>query len=250
MIEQTFSLIDFIEVTSHIPKDTGWPTPSPFNLRFKRKATLTPSQTAAITGTGIYLISSPNEVAYLGSYRPMNGDILADRFERHLETITGRGYRIGLGGKANPNKRKDDLLSAIAAPDLRQAILSAFDHSRDARFKDTGVNTTPNRLRFASENWQLFGAEHSSRILAPLTIQLLRIRPAASQEQASREVRTIEKMVLETNKPLCNKEYLHSLHEGLRASNTAEIVIERVRQTAHQVTGSDITYSTLLMGRV
>lgn len=249
MIKKTYLISDFLDVSVQGGGDQAWPTPSPFNLRFKKKRSQTVDQAAAISGAGIYLISVTTEVAYLGSYRPIDGDILSDRLERHLETLTGRGCRIGFGGQKDPAKRLAAFLASVTEPGLRQALINAHEYSSKQRFRDTGVCTTPNRLRFASENWHLFGAEEPARVLEPFTFRLLRIRRAASQEQASREVRDIERLLLSTHRPLCNHEYKHAKHADMRSSNQVQAIVDRIRQVALQVTGSDIAACTVLKGR-
>ena len=238
MIDQQFDLRDFIQVDSVATRELGWPRPSPFNLKFSSRK-LTDMQLEAISGSGLYMISKGDEVVYVGLYKPQRGNIIADRWGRHLQTITGRGYNIGLGGK-NPTARRDALLAAVAAPRLREAIEHAYLYSQASRYKDTGYNTTPNRLRFASENWDNFGQDDSEQVLRPLTFWLLRTRVADSQETAARDVKAIETRVLQDFKPACNKEYKHDLHEGRRKDNTVEALTEAIRQAAHAVTNADV----------
>lgn len=246
MIEQNFALHDFIQVSSLPPKDVGWPVPSPFNLKFKSQE-LTDEQSTAISGSGLYMISKGDEVIYVGLYRPQKGNIIADRWGRHLQTITGRGYNIGLGGR-NPEARRDELLDSVSADGLRQAIEYSYLHSREERYKDTGYNTTPNRLRFASENWDIFGQDESARILRSMNFWLFRIRVAATQEAAAKDVKAIEKSVLGSYKPVCNKQYIHSAHAALRRHNTVNALTEAIRSAALTTTGQDVTHRLLLEG--
>lgn len=251
MIEIEFPLNDFIHVTDVISKDGGWPTPSPFNLRFISSRTLADDRASAISGCGIYLISSNDteEVAYLGMYRPIDGNIIQDRWGRHLQTITGRGFNIGLGGQGNPSRRRTKLLEGIQAPELREAIENSYSYSRDDRFRDTGYSTTPNRLRFASEKWKSFGPAKGSDILGSLTFWFLRIRLPNNSQDAKREVKAVEKRVLEQFKPVCNHEYKHACHNEQRKCNSITSITEAVREAAKMETKQDITYRIKLAGQ-
>lgn len=246
MHQQTLRLCDIIQVKSLPPRDVGWPTPSPFTLRFTSQP-LTGAQSAAISGAGIYMISRGAEVAYVGSYRPEMGNIVADRWARHLQTITGRGYNIGLGGR-DPAARCRTLLAAVGEEALRHAIRNAFIHSQPDRFRDTGYNTTANRLRFASENWDVFGAAQGLEILRPLTFWLLRIRKAPDPKVAAEDVKAIEKAVLREFKPICNKEYDHDKHNACRPINTISAVTDAINQATEARTRDGVTHLVQLTG--
>lgn len=249
MNERSLLLTDFIHTAISEPtRDSTWPTPSPFNLRFKKQKGISKDKLSAISGTGVYLIAAKNEVIYLGIFRPDDGDIIADRWGRHLQTITGRGCDIGFGGKSDPSARCQKLLAAVSAAGLRQAIEDAYMHSQASRFKDTGFNTTPNRLRFASENWETVGGESVDGVLCLFTFWFLKVQPATSQAQASQHVEDIERRVLADLKPMCNKEYEHPTHAGCRAKNAVAAVVKRVREAAKSVTGSDIIECVRLAG--
>lgn len=181
-------------------------------------------------------------------YRPMSGNIINDRWGRHLQTITGRGFNIGLGGKKNPSNRRKILLEGIEAPELREAINHAYSYSLDDRFRDTGYSTTPNRLRFANENWKLFSPMNGNDILGNFTFWLFRIRPPINSEEAKREVAAIEKQVLQQFKPVCNDVYKHDLHSKLRSDNSIELITKSIRECAKFETGSDITHMIKLAG--
>lgn len=249
MIELKFPLNDFIRVQNNPSRDTNWPTPSPFTLSFHKKA-LNPEHLAAISGSGIYLISSNEEVVYIGSYKPTNGNIIADRWGRHLQTITGRGYNIGLGGKSSPEARRQKLIQSITADTLQEAVRNAHDHSCAERFKDTGYSTTPNRLRFASENWITFETAEDEKILQPLTFTLLRIKTPATQTEADHKVIEIERLLLQKHIPICNKEYNHIKHNQFRQHNTTDAITATLRSCAIKITGEDITHCTHLIGKL
>lgn len=233
-------LTDLIVAAARTPaKDAAWPTPSIFNLDFQ-VAHGAAHIAEALRGRGLYLISYGPEVVYLGKYRPEEGRIVADRWGRHLQTITGRGHQIGLGGQRNPEARLDRFLQAVAAEGLRQALHNALQHSRLERFRDTGCNTTPNRLRFASEHWAHFGTAGSETILRGFEFRLLQIRSPEDEASARKAVGDIEDDVLGQWHPACNDEYVHAADAGRRAASTAHALVEAVRAAARVHTGHDI----------
>ncbi len=236
-----FPLSDLIVAEKKTPtKDSAWPTPSIFNLNFRSSGNGTALIAEALRGRGLYLISYGQKIAYLGKYRPDEGKIVVDRWGRHLQTITGRGHRIGLGGESNPQARFHKFLQAVAAEGLRQALRNALEHSRLERFRDTGCNTTPNRLRFASENWAHFGTAGPETILRGFEFRLLQIRSPQDKEFARQVVGDMEDDVLRRWHPVCNDEYDHQTDDQRRADNTPQALIEAVREAALLHTGHDI----------
>jgi hypothetical protein len=245
MTELTYDLRSFIQVERVKPNDATWPIPSPFDLRFKSQR-LNAEQSDAISGTGIYLISKGLEVVYLGKYQPENGKIIADRWGRHLQTITARGYNIGLGGKI-PELRLAELMEAVAHPNLRQVLQAAYAHDCQ-RFRDTGYNTTPNRLRFASENWDLLGTSTPERVLDDIAFSLVRMPTGKPKAEARSDVSRIEKHVLLQYKPCCNIEYRHAEHRHRRVDNTLPNILSAVRKSMKDVTGFNIMPGAMLQG--
>lgn len=240
MQERRFPLSSLIVAETQRPaKDAAWPTPSIFNMKF-RSGSKAAQVSEALRGRGLYLLSYEREVIYTGKYRPDEGKIVADRWGRHLQTITGRGYQIGFGGKSNPEERLDKFLQAVAAEGLRQALCNAMDHSRLERFRDTGCNTTPNRLRFASENWAHFGGSGPETIMQGFEFWLLQIRSPQNEELARNVVGHMEDDVLKQWHPVCNDEYDHQKDALRRRGNTPQDLIEAVRAAARVHIGFDI----------
>src|SRR4051794_14843208 len=102
----------------------------PLNLRFTAPM-LNPLTKAAWSGPGLYLISFGGEVIYIGKYQPFDrGNILNDRWLRHLETITLRGTRVGFGGKRKPENRLKRLLQHVRHPDLRSHLELIYENYR------------------------------------------------------------------------------------------------------------------------
>lgn len=236
MDEVQLGWVDVIEVRQMSPDHPRWPVLYPFNLQFRKARQR--SDHAALSGSGVYLISKGDEVVYIGSYRPADGNIISDRWARHLETITGRGYRVGFGGE-NQSKRLDALTQAVNAQPLKDGIVQAFDEFRAERFRDTGYCTTPNRLRFASENWRDFGVADGSSIWRELEFRLFKIRSPENTRAGAVQVKEFEKAVLARFKPVCNREYVHQRHAQERSLSTLERVSQAVRNEAIIQTGSD-----------
>lgn len=242
MQERRFPLSNLIVAETQTPaKDAAWSTPSNFNMKF-RSGSGAAQVSEALRGRGLYLISYEQEVIYTGKYRPDEGKIVADRWGRHLQTITGRGYQIGFGGKSNPEERLDKFLQAVAAEGLRQALCNALEHSWRERFRDTGCNTTPNRLRFASENWAHFGRAGPETIMQGFEFRLLQIRSPQDEELARNVVGHMEDDVLKQWHPVCNDEYDHQKDALRRPGNTPQALIEAVRAAARVHTGHDIEF--------
>jgi len=237
-----FPLSNLIVAETKTPtKDSAWPTPSVFNLNF-RNGSGTAQIVAALRGRGLYLISYGQEVVYIGKYRPEGGKIVADRWGRHLQTVTGRGHQIGLGGASNPQARLDKFLQAVDAEGLRRALCTALEHSRLERFRDTGCNTTPNRLRFASENWAHFGTAGPEAIMRGFEFRLLQIQSPQDEALARQVVGDMEDDVLGRWHPVCNDEYVHQIDAQRRPDNTPQTIIEAVRETARVHTDHDIEF--------
>lgn len=243
MTNLTFDLRSYIRVEQIKSHDTSWPMSSPFNLLFKSER-LNREQKIAISGTGIYLISKGLEVVYLGKYQPSDGKIIRDRWCRHLQTITARGYNIGFGGRI-PERRLAKLMEAVEHPNLRQVLQATYTHDRQ-RFRDSGHNTTSNRLRFASENWDLFGAATPECVLDDITFSLVLMPTAKPKAGVKIDVSMVEKQVLLQYKPCCNVQYLHAEHRHARLDNTLPSILDAVRKSMRAVTGFDSVYSAQL----
>ena len=232
-----YDIHDFLRVERIEPEDSAWSVPSPFDLRFKSTA-LSAGQRAVLSGTGIYLISRGNQVAYIGKYQPASGDIIADRWSRHLQTITARGYDIGLGGKS-AEARLPVLLAGVGHPELRQVLLEVFRHDR-GRFRDTGYNTSPNRLRFASENWDFFGSATPRQILDEISFTLLPLSSSNADQEAREAVTAIERRVLQQAKPCCNRGYRHQTAEPAATELVLDAFVDSVCRAARESARTEI----------
>ncbi len=119
----------------------------PFNLDFedKIKGNLSWGQQKyekTFKGPGIYVITFDKKVIYIGSYSSTKPNIINDRWERHIATMTNRGYRIGFNAKTKENR-------------IPKNFKRDFD-KQNFRYGDTGTVTTIERLKFASLHFRTF----------------------------------------------------------------------------------------------
>jgi hypothetical protein len=208
---------------------------APFNLYFSGKLTV---------GTGIYLIQFDDEIVYVGEYRPLERNIVEHRWKRHLQTITARGLNIGFNGESNSKKRLQDLQRACVHPRLQAALKRLHDKEerRFAHFKDTGYNTSENRLRFAGMEWDYFASVEPEQIMDRFKFHHISIRRPRNQVQAKAEIDKIERLILGRIQPLCNDEYRHeksgrpiSRSRAVRVVNATICDVTGVRPVSHLV---------------
>jgi hypothetical protein len=129
----------FTELFSFSERAEGYPFNCRFGLNRKR-----PKFDGS--GPGLYFISIGEEVVYIGSYQSEKDSIIADRFAKHVQTISFRGRRVGFGAGI---KSKDDLMKKTDCNFLNQ-----FDsHDFDGRFRDTGVVASSGKIRIANKYW-------------------------------------------------------------------------------------------------
>lgn len=209
----------------------------PFTYKFKENKTSKDIR-KVLAGTGIYLISWEGEVIYIGKYQPTSGNIVADRWARHLETITFRGSSLGFGKTRNPAKRAKKLIEAAADQRLAEIIISTLT-IEPSRFSVTGYNTSENRVRFAGSKWNYLEKASEANILEHFQFSLFKIKPADSIAEAEKQISLIEVDTLKTFNPCCNKEFKKDLHSEHRIKNTFANISEEVCIHINTHTGSD-----------
>ena len=212
----------------------------PLNLKFGNKASV--ENKKQIAGPGIYLFSFKGEVIYLGKYQKIGGKILNHRWTRHFETITLRGKRVGLLGASNPEKRMKKIDKALESGQLLKEIKNIQKINSSGRFRDTGYNTSINRLIFANKNWGYFSKLNDESILSDFSITFLRISESLTMEKAKVLTTAIEKAALSAIHPQCNKEFSKTSYS--KDSYGTEDVVRRICEIAdskgtgftHQIT--------------
>ncbi len=132
----------------------------PFDFEFKKRIeAFNKDNKGEFHGSGIYLITfnDPDkyneEIIYIGKYMPHDkGNVITDRWIKHIATITNRGHRVSGFGKEN---KKYELLENIGflvdkgTENYKEFIVKA------GRIKGD-YSTSVKRLEFAYRNWNTF----------------------------------------------------------------------------------------------
>jgi|GEM_PF-2600062 len=191
----------------------------PFNIRFSDRSAEAGIPKRELSGPGLYTVSFGGEVIYLGKYQPYErGNILNDRWIRHIETLTLRGNRVGFNGTSNPSAKLNQLLQEVRSAELAAGLRQACP----LRFKDTGVVTTPSKIRFADQRWERFSKSTPRDIFEGFEFSLMHLEGLSSSEEAKDVVTGIENSLLQRFNPSCNSEAV-SLR-GQRNCNSSEVL--------------------------
>jgi len=127
----------------------------PFNFEFKKgEYAVNKDNNCEFHGSGVYLITYKEEVIYIGKYMPYGkGNVITDRWIKHIATITNRGHRVCGFGKKN---KKYELLEKIGflvekgIDKYKAFVLKA------GRMEGGDYSTSVKRLAFAKDNWHTF----------------------------------------------------------------------------------------------
>ena len=127
----------------------------PFNFEFKKiKKVYKGDKKKVFNGSGIYLIKYKKEIIYIGKYMPYGkGNVITDRWLKHIATITNRGHRVCGFEKKN---KKYELLEKIGflvekgIDKYKAFVLKA------GRMEGGDYSTSVKRLAFAKDNWHTF----------------------------------------------------------------------------------------------
>lgn len=151
----------------------------PFNLSFE----IIKDKADEFRGPGIYIATFKDEVIYIGSYSSTNMNIIQDRWVKHIQTFTNRGYRLGFNSKT-----KFDLI-----PDK----FKYYFEKESYRLCDTGTVTSIERLTFAAEYFEEFNL-NSNEILNDFSFYY-------QQLQQNQNAKNIESGLLKEFSPICNR---------------------------------------------
>jgi hypothetical protein len=123
----------------------------PFDIDFcVNKKYLSDREKDTFKGSGIYLIEFKDELIYIGKFRPFyDGNIIKTRWRPHLETLTNRGSHVGGFEKKPPYKKID----------IFRELKGCENSPLERRKRDTGTVTSKARIKFASNNWDIFGGD-------------------------------------------------------------------------------------------
>jgi hypothetical protein len=163
----------------------------PFNLSFDNIQ----SKSIEFCGPGVYIITFKDEVIYIGSYSSLKDKIINERWDKHIQTLTNRGFRIGFNSKSKRN--------------LIPNVFKEYFESESHRFCDTGAVTSIDRLTFAAENFEEF-KEDGNQILKDFCFYYQNV-------EGNKNAKMIEAQLLKSFKPLCNhkSKNVHSIR-GLK----------------------------------
>lgn len=194
------SIDDYIGVNYTNKYDALWKN-CPFNLNIRK---LNLSKAKKITGPCIYFISADGIVLYIGKYQLKNGNVIGDRWIKHLITISIRGSGIGFGSEFKYKK----LSNIVEDKDLKRILKKAITNKRkEIFFRDSGKTTSINRLRYASHNWKNIKKLTKDDFLNFFTIHAYIYESDSEQNQINKTISNIERSVLEKMQPPCNKEF-------------------------------------------
>lgn len=156
-------------------------------------------------GPGIYaLLFTPvggeaERVVYIGSYRPaFRGNIVDVRWNKHLGTVTARGYRVSV----RPSVQQQ--LAAVLPTPQHPLVALTENVCLEA---DAGCVASLNRLRFALENWSMFDPAHAPNLLAPFRWAYVRLRskpPGLDLDSLPTCITDAEADLVDLLRPECN----------------------------------------------
>jgi hypothetical protein len=225
---------EFIEVTDNKKFNLIWHT-CPFNLAFRCKK--------PIKGSGIYFISINNEVVYIGKYQSQTGNIITDRWLKHLTTISARGYRIGFRSESIIGK-----LNAVAGNAEFKDILN-IAHRKNLRYKlfrDTGHTTSVNRVRFISDNWSVFKKLKCDDFLDLFELHFIALQSKGNVKKINGLISGLELSVLQQVKPVCNKEFDYKINSKNRRQNRPRLITKIIMREIDSIPGLTANYHVVL----
>jgi hypothetical protein len=136
----------------------------------------------------------------IGSGTAFEGNILRDRWVKHIATCSMRGHNVGIGQRTARIAKiilGTHPLAALGHPDVANAIV-----------RDRGCNAGENRVIFARNNWDVLDAEGKD-IIDRFTFSYVRIQAPLGNENDDnvREVVAASEKKLKTSLlPICNGE--------------------------------------------
>ena len=138
----------------------------PFNFEFKkREYAVNKDNKGEFHGSGVYLITNKEEIIYIGKYMPYGkGNVITDRWIKHIETITNRGHKVGGFGKDKTRKKENPKYQTLKDIEKKDAEINNIVHiiKEAGRVVDTGFSTSVKRLEFANKHWDTFRVNKSS----------------------------------------------------------------------------------------
>jgi hypothetical protein len=175
----------------------------PFNLSFE----ILQKKSNEFCGPGVYIITFKDEVIYIGSYSSTNNKIINERWDKHIQTLTNRGYRIGFNSKSKRN--------------LIPIVFKEYFENESYRFRDTGTVSSIDRLKFAAEYFEEF-KEDGNQILKDFCFYYQKI-------DGNNKAKIIESQLLKSFKTLCNRKSKNtSALRGLKIEKIKELLTKSI----------------------
>ena len=151
----------------------------PFNLAFN----VIKKKEDDLRGPGIYFATFNGEIIYIGSYSSLKPNIVQDRWAKHIQTFTNRGYRLGFNAKTKKHLIPEKFMG--------------FCEEDSFRYCDTGTVTSIERLIFAALNFDEFKDCDDNRILENFSFHYNKL-------EKNQKPKKIETLLIKKFKPLCN----------------------------------------------
>jgi len=201
---------------SALPKVPPAPSLSFMDTAFScRNLDAEPFQAAGLYG--IFFKASAEQapsLIYVGLYRNgqvgsgpvFGGNVLRDRWVKHIATCSMRGANVGIGKRTAQRMRldPDHDFAALGQPNVAELIV-----------KDTGFNAGENRALFAKGQWSVLRDATGEDILQLFSFSYVRLSAfhgTESDDQIRRRVSAAEDRVKIDLAPICNGETLLGQH--------------------------------------
>ena len=214
------------------------PMPAIFNLKFRYNS----KDQAALAGGGIYAIYYDGELLYIGIFTgdrgvPFASNVAAQRYWKHLEALTMRGYSVGF----NPTNYD----KSIQLPDGH--LVSALRASTEPRGRGA-VRSYPCKVEFAARRWNAMSkVEKDASVLGRFTFIYGRVGPDHFQSDVSygelkRYLEAIEAGLILDYRPICNVKFPRINREDLKIGSDEQawdefrVLIDEQVRPAVQIT--------------
>jgi hypothetical protein len=158
--------------------------------------------------------AQPPSLIYVGLYRNgkvgsgtvFGGNVLRDRWVKHIATCSMRGANVGIGRRTAQTMRldPDHDFAALGEPNVAELIV-----------KDTGCNAGENRALFAKGHWSVLRDATGKDILSRFSFSYVRLSAFLVEENDDdirRRVSAAEDRVKMDLAPICNGETLLGQH--------------------------------------
>ena len=195
------TIFDLVEIEPDNNGRRKYKNMKPFNLDFRYRKSKTPDD--EMHGPGVYQIFFFGTLIYIGKFDTLNnGNVAKERWRKHLETITMRGYHLGF--------TSPDTVTALICLMTNNALRKSLEVEKRklaTRLKDTGTVSSRNRIAFANRNWAKFSKLKSKLPAGMFTVDYYRFTRIRTDRKAQEIANQLEGTLIAKYKPQCNREY-------------------------------------------